>query len=161
MLCNGCVQEDTPGVTAGAAVPFQARCAMNLDLTSVHKALASLGRAIARAKEAPDDEELRDAVIQRFEFTFELAWKTLKRQLEQEVAEPASVDRLAFHDLLREAAERGLLTDVEAWMEYRRQRNITAHTYDEAKAKSVYETALRFFPDAQALVETIGGRNRA
>lgn len=134
---------------------------MRLDLTSVEKALASLQRAIARSKEAPDDEELRDAVIQRFEFTFELAWKTLKRQLEQEVAEPASVDRLAFHDLLREAAERDLLTDVEAWMEYRRQRNITAHTYDEAKAKSVYETALRFFPNAQDLLETIRRRNRA
>jgi len=134
---------------------------MQLDLTSVHKALASLGRAIVRSKKAPEDEELRDAVIQRFEFTFELAWKTLKRQLEQEVAEPASVDRLAFHDLLREAAERGLLADVEAWMEYRRQRNITTHTYDETKAKSVYETALKFFPDAQTLVEKIGGRNRA
>ena len=134
---------------------------MRLDLTSVHKALASLGRAIARSKKAPEDEELRDAVIQRFEFTFELAWKTLKRQLEQEVAEPASIDRLAFHDLLREAAERGVLADVEAWMEYRRQRNITAHTYDEAKAKSVYETALKFFPDAQTLVETIGRRNLA
>ena len=60
-----------------------------------------------------------------------------------------------------EAAERGLLADVEAWMEYRRQQNITAHTYDEAKAKSVYQTALKFFPDAQALVETIGGRNHA
>ena len=54
-----------------------------------------------------------------------------------------------------------MLEDVEAWMEYRRQRNITAHTYDEAKAKSVFQTALRFLPDAQALVETIGRRNRA
>ncbi len=94
---------------------------MILDLSAFHKALASLARAIARSRQAPEDEELRDAVIQRFEFTFELAWKTIKRQLEQEVAEPASVDRLAFHDLLREAAERGLLSDVEAWMEYRRQ----------------------------------------
>lgn len=46
-------------------------------------------------------------------------------------------------------------------MEYRRQRNITAHTYDEVKAKSVYETALKFFPAAQALVERIDRRNRA
>lgn len=134
---------------------------MVLDLSSFHKALASLGRAVARSQQAPDDEELRDAVIQRFEFTFELAWKMLKRQLEHEVAEPASVDRLAFHDLLRQAAERGLLDDVEAWMEYRRQRNITAHTYDEDKARSVYRTALKFFPDARSLNEEIGRRNRA
>ncbi len=134
---------------------------MTLDLSSFHKALASLARAIARSQQAPDDEELRDAVIQRFEFTFELAWKTMKRQLEQEVAEPASVDRLAFHDLLREAAERGLLNDVEAWMEYRRQRNVTAHTYDEDKAKSVYRSALRFYPAAMALAEEVSRRNRA
>ncbi len=134
---------------------------MRLDLTSVHKALASLGHAIGRPKRAPQNEELREAVIRRFEFTFELVWKTLKRQLEQEVAEPASVDRLAFHDLLREAAERGLLTNAEAWMEYRRQRNITAHTHNEVKANTVYDTALKFCPDAQILVEAIGRRNRA
>ncbi len=134
---------------------------MTLDLSSFHKALASLARAIARSQQAPDDEELRDAVIQRFEFTFELAWKTMKRQLEQEVAEPASVDRLGFHDLLREAAERGLLTDIETWMEYRRRRNITAHTYDQEKAKSVYRSALRFSPAAMALAEEVSRRNRA
>lgn len=134
---------------------------MPLDLSSFRKALASLARAIARSQQSLHDEELRDAVIQRFEFTFELAWKTMKRQLEQEVAEPASVDRLGFHDLLREAAERGLLADVEGWMEYRRQRNITAHTYDEDKAKSVYQTALRFCPAALALAEEVGRRNRA
>ncbi len=99
-------------------------------------------------------------MIRWFEFTFELVWKTLKRQLEQEVAEPASVDRLAFHDLLREAATRPAY-QCEAWMEYRRQRNITAHTHNEIKAKSVYDTALKFVPDAQILVEAIGRRNRA
>jgi nucleotidyltransferase substrate binding protein (TIGR01987 family) len=134
---------------------------MNLDLSSFQKALVSLDRAIVRAEQTPGDEELRDAVIQRFEYTFELAWKTLKRQLEQEVAEPASVDRLAFHDLLREAATRALVPDVEAWMEYRRQRNITSHSYDEEKARSVYRTVLRFAPDAKALAEEIGRRNRA
>ncbi len=133
---------------------------MPLDLSSFRKALASLGRAITRSQQAPLDEELRDAVIQRFECTFELAWKTLKRQLEQEVAEPSAIDRLAFHDLLLEAAERDLLADIESWMEFRRQRNITAHTYDD-KAKSVYQTAVRFYPAAVALAEEVGRRNRA
>ncbi len=134
---------------------------MRLDLSSFRKALASLGRAITRSQGALGDEELRDAVIQRFEFTFELAWKTMKRQLEQEVAEPASIDRLAFHDLLREAGERGLVADIEAWMEYRRQRNITTHTYDGDKARSVYQSALQFYPAAMALAEEVSRRNRA
>ena len=132
-----------------------------LDLSSFQRTLASLERAIVRSEKTPADEEVRDAVIQRFERAFELAWKTLKRQLEQEVAEPASVGRLSFHDLLREAAERGLVEDVEAWMEYRRQRNITAHTYDQDKARSVHRTALQFFPDAKDLCDEVSRRNRA
>ncbi len=134
---------------------------MSLDVSSFDKAMDSLSRAITRAKNAPEDEELRDAVIHRFEVTFELAWKILKRQLEWEVAEPAAVNRLAFHDLLREAAKRGLLSKVEDWMEYRTQRNITAHTYDEDKAKSVCRSAIRFHPDAMALAEEVKRRNRA
>jgi nucleotidyltransferase substrate binding protein (TIGR01987 family) len=62
---------------------------MLLDLSSFDEALASLDRAAIRAQAAPADEDLRDAVIQRFEYTYELAWKMLKRHLEQ-VAGPCS-----------------------------------------------------------------------
>ncbi|RCK80931.1 MAG: hypothetical protein OZSIB_2819 [Candidatus Ozemobacter sibiricus] len=50
-----------------------------LDLTSLEKALAALHRGLQRAQGAPDDEELRDAVIQRFEFTMDLCWKMIQR----------------------------------------------------------------------------------
>jgi hypothetical protein len=51
---------------------------MRLDLSSWKKALNSLERAIARSTASPADEELRDAVIQRFEYCYELSWKMLK-----------------------------------------------------------------------------------
>ena len=134
-------------------------CLMKLDLSSLKKAIESLTKAISRSLKEPEDEEVRDAVIQRFEYTYELCWKMLKRQLEREVPNPAEVDQWSFRDLLRTAAERGILTQIEAWFEYRRQRNLTTHVYDEKKSKSVYQTATRFLPDAQALLRALQNRS--
>jgi nucleotidyltransferase substrate binding protein (TIGR01987 family) len=131
---------------------------MALDLSSLNKVLASLERAMDRSRSAPDDKELRDAVIQRFEYTYDLCWKMLKRQLEQESANPSAVDAFSFRDLMREGAEKGMIRDVEAWLTYRGQRNITFHTYDENKAVSVHSTAFDFLPDAQDLLNELEKR---
>lgn len=131
---------------------------MKLDFSSLKKAVNSLGRAVVRAQKEPSDEELRDAVIQRFEYTYELAWKMMKRQLEQESANPSEIDRLSFRDMLRGAAEKGIISDVEEWIVYRDQRNITSHTYDEDEAKSVYNTALEFFKAAEILLSKLEKR---
>jgi hypothetical protein len=48
-----------------------------IDISSFRKAIHSLERGLARAEMAPLDEELRDRAIQRFEYTYELAWKSL------------------------------------------------------------------------------------
>lgn len=132
---------------------------MKLDLSSFEKALNSLARAIARSQEAPGDDELRDSVIQRFEYTYELSWKMLKRRLEMDSPSPETIDALNFRDLIREGAVSGLIADPEAWFEYREQRNITSHTYDEKKAAQVYRAALKFYPDAKALFDGLLRRN--
>lgn len=130
-----------------------------LDLTSLEKALSSLEQAIARSQREPLDEEVRDSVIQRFEYSYELSWKMLKRQLEIDSPTPVSVDAMGFKDMIREAAERGLITNPESWFEYRRQRNLTAHTYNEPKARQVYKTALVFIQDAKVLLNHLKQRN--
>jgi len=130
-----------------------------LDFTSLHKAVASLNRAIVRARAATDDEELRDAVIQRFEYTYELCWRMIKRSVEAEAAVPADIDALSFKALMREAAERGIIEDVTSWLVYREQRNITAHTYDAEKAHSVYQTAVEFLQAARAVLAELERRN--
>ena len=132
---------------------------MSLDLSAWIKALHSLERAIVRATAAPDDEELRDAVIQRFEYSYELSWKMLKRHLEQVLPDPALADQWSFKELIREAAERGLIAAVEPWMEYRYQRNLTSHAYDEEKARIVYRSAVAFLADSQALLQEVQRRN--
>jgi nucleotidyltransferase substrate binding protein (TIGR01987 family) len=133
---------------------------MKLDFTALSKAQASLEKAITRATAASDDEELRDAVIQRFEYTFELCWKMLKRVLESEAPVPSSVDQMSYKDLLREAAEKGILSKIEDWMEFRDQRNLTSHSYDAKKAASVFKTALIFSTESKLLLKTLKNRSK-
>ncbi|HEY5959240.1 MAG TPA: nucleotidyltransferase substrate binding protein [Polyangiaceae bacterium] len=131
---------------------------MTLDFSSLERALASLGRAIERSIREPSDEEVRDAVIQRFEYSYELSWKMLKRQLEQELPNPGDADRMSFAELMREGSERGLVARPERWLSYRYQRNITLHVYDEAKARTVHAAALEFLTDARALLTALVAR---
>lgn len=70
-----------------ASSPVRYHGGMQIDLGSLRKALSALERGIDRAEVAPLDEELWDAVIQRFEFTYELAWKSLRRVLADKAAE--------------------------------------------------------------------------
>ncbi len=132
--------------------------AASLDLSSFGNALASLKRALARSGAAgAQDEELRDACIQRFEYTFELSWKMLKRRLELDLPDSHSVDGMSFRDLVRTGAERGLLSDVDAWMLFREKRNITSHTYNAAKAAEVAAV----IPDFARLAEDLHGQLQA
>ena len=83
----------------------------------------------------------------------------VKRQIELESASPTEVDETNFRDVLRVAAEKGLIADVEAWFKYRKMRNITAHTYDHEKAQKVYQDTLIFIDDARALLQKLESRN--
>lgn len=98
-------------------------------------------------------------VIQNFEFVYEISFKMLRRQIEAEAASPTDVDESNFRDVLRVAAEKGLIADVEAWFRYRKMRNTTAHTYDHEKAQQVYQGTLLFINDARALLARLEARN--
>jgi nucleotidyltransferase substrate binding protein (TIGR01987 family) len=129
-----------------------------LDLSSLQQALAALDRGLVRWTAVPADEELRDACIQRFEFTFELSWKMLKRRLEIDLPNAQEVDRMTWRTLIRVGAEQGLVDDVDAWFIYREKRNITSHTYDAAKAAEVAAVIPRFAHDAHVLLERLQQR---
>ncbi|HTZ18471.1 MAG TPA: nucleotidyltransferase substrate binding protein [Dissulfurispiraceae bacterium] len=135
----------------GAIIRYNYR--MKLDFTPFEKALLSLERAVVRATAAPEDEELRDAVIQRFEYSMDLSWKFIQRALKH-AAIPESNIRTK-RDLFREAARLGLLADPLIWFGYYEARNETSHTYAREVAERVSAAAQRFLPQAQALLEAL------
>ena len=107
----------------------------------LEKALSALHEAIERSKKEADDEMLRDATIQRFEYSYELSWRLLKRRIEHDAATRSDIDSLSFKGLIREGAERGYISNPESWFKYRECRNLTSHTYNEINANIVYQAS--------------------
>jgi nucleotidyltransferase substrate binding protein (TIGR01987 family) len=139
---------------------------MVLDLSSLRDALATLNASLRYlASDLAADSGLRDqfraAAIQAFEFTYELAFKFVKRQLTQIVAVPATVDEMTFMQVVRAAAEAGLIADVTRFFEYREARNITSHSYDRVKAERIVAQLDRFSEDVAYLLSQLEARNRA
>lgn len=132
---------------------------MKLDFSSYEKAINSLQRVLDRSRSVPEDEDIRDACIQRFEYTYELAFKMLKRQLEQELPSREELDQLPFKEVIRVGAERGLIAAPERWFDYRNKRNITSHTYDEEKAREVFSVLSDFAADAADLLARLNARH--
>lgn len=130
---------------------------MSLDLTPLTKAIARLSEGLERIEREAGDTQLRDGLIQRFEFTYDLAHKMIRRALEQAAANPDEIDRMSFPELIRTASEQGLTgSDWTAWRTWREMRNITSHTYDEAKALLVVEGIPAFLAEAQEVARRLG-----
>jgi len=138
---------------------------MPLDLSSLREALAALNTSLRYLESDlaadPDvKDQFRAAAIQAFEFTYELAFKFMKRQLERIVPVPASVDEMTFMQVVRAAAEAGLVSDVSRFREYREARNITSHSYDRTKAQRIAAGLPRFASDVAELLTRLEARNR-
>ncbi len=107
---------------------------------------------MAETATRPGDLLARDGCIQRFEYTYELCVKSIRRQLEEMSDSPGEIDALGYKDMLRMAAERGLVRDAMPWFGFRELRNTTSHAYNPEKAAQVYSGIPAFLREAQALV---------
>lgn len=96
------------------------------------KALKRLQLAIEKCKDT-DDELLLDGLIQRFEFTTELAWKACKEQL----IEMGCVEVNGPRNVMREALSYGLIEDELTWRYILEDRNATSHVYDNDVAREI------------------------
>jgi hypothetical protein len=79
-------------------------------------------------------------------------FSSLRRVLIERSGSAEQVTDLSFNDMLRTAADAGLLTDQAAWRTWRELRNATSHAYDEVKAQQVAEGAEHFQADARDLL---------
>lgn len=122
------------------------------DYTALGRAIAQLRAGLAHASGNPQDDLLRDGVIQRFEYTYELCWKMLKRHLEAVAPSPEEADALSFRQLIRSGSERGLLrSGLDVWAEFRRARSVTSHVYEREKALEVFALIPGFLEEADDL----------
>jgi len=120
---------------------------------------APLGRAVDRLREGlarhqaePLDEQLRDGLIQRFEFTYELSHKMLRRYLQETSPSPEEVALQSFADLIRAGTAQGLLrAEWPAWRRFRDIRTRTTHTYNAATAAAVVDEIPAFLQEADHL----------
>lgn len=96
--------------------------------------------ALGRLKEAVEEyrtsqsQVVRDGVIQRFEFTCELAWKSCREYLLEE----GFVGIDSPKGTMRQAFACGLITDEQGWLGLLQARNLTSHLYSESQAQEIY-----------------------
>lgn len=130
-----------------------------IDLTALSKALAVLEEAIAywhaQAHGSGLKPHLRSAVIQSFEFSYELSLRFLRRVLMERAITADRVADLSFNDLLRLAADAALVPDPLQWRRWRDLRNRTSHSYDEQQALEVATGAEAFLRDAKSLLSRL------
>lgn len=98
-----------------------------------NRALAELGEAVELSQTRKLTKLESQGLIQAFEYTHELAWKTLKDFIE----ERGNSQIFGSKDATREAFSLGLISQGEVWMSMVNSRNQTSHTYDESTAQQI------------------------
>jgi len=115
--------------------------------SNFRKALAKLRQAVEIVSKKMDfedevDELLQEGLIQRFEYTHELAWKVMKDYAEYQ----GYTDIRGSRDAIRKALAINMIDNAQ-WMESIEDRNQMSHNYDNDTATQIYENIVRvYFP---------------
>ena len=105
------------------------------------KALSQLEKFIDKGEDLNKLEE--QGMIKAFEYTYELAWNTIKDFYENQ----AETGIQGSRDAISLAFKRGLIQDGDVWMEMLKDRNRTSHTYNEEVAEEIAEHILSLYFD--------------
>jgi nucleotidyltransferase substrate binding protein (TIGR01987 family) len=138
-----------------------------VDPSILGNALRQLETSLAylRSEMAQQDTSLRaqfrGAAIQAFEFTYEAAMSAIRRALGELPKLPLDLRSANFLDVMRVAADAGLIRDPIPFRAWRQKRNVTSHTYDESKAEEVVGGLDDFVADIRFLLVELERRNGA
>ena len=112
--------------------------------SNYQKALARLTEAVNVLNECDyvgsEQDLLKEGLIQRFEYTHELAWKVMKDYLEYQ----GYVDIRGSRDAIRKSLELDILSD-RRWMATIEARNLTSHNYDDETADNIYHEIMEIY----------------
>ncbi len=127
-----------------------------LDLSPLANAIREFESALGEQQREPERTLLRDGLIQRFEFTYSMCERMLRRFLEATASAGEEIDAMSLPTLIRTASERGLLLHGwDRWEVYRRTSNKTSRTYNEAVAVEVVELLPEFLAETKFLLERL------
>lgn len=127
----------------------------------IARCIATLEKSYEMLQQAPKDsidyELYRNSLVKGFEMTLEQSGKLLKKVLNPYFASKKSVDTLTFKDIFRQAHKHSLITEEETkrWMQYRDNRNSSAHDYGQAFAKETLSLVKKFLEDVKNLKKVI------
>lgn len=79
----------------------------------------------------------KEGIVQRFEYTFELAWNVLRDRMEHD---GITLDQISPRGVIRQAFEAKYISDAQNWLKMTTDRNLMSHTYDFAKFESVIQS---------------------
>lgn len=121
--------------------------------SNYRKALQKLNIAISVIEENSTDDKgreenknnieeiLKEGLIQRFEYTHELAWNVMKDYAEYQGNNAITGSR----DATREAFKMGLIANADGWMDMLKSRNLTSHTYNSETAEEIHKSILNLY----------------
>ena len=139
---------------------------MRLDYSALERATAQLEKSFRYlhsdlARQDPDlREQFRSATIQAFESAYGLAVKMIQRQLSQMVSDPAELRRIDFADVMRVAADAGIISDPRAFLRYREIHATASHTYSSDHAERTVDVVDGFLRDVHFLLRQLATRSR-
>lgn len=126
------------------------------NITSLENAVKRLGEILVRYQRDVSDDGIRDAVIQRFEFTYSIVLKILRKYFIERAFIVDDVEHMSFNDMIRTANNLDLLkSNLEIWTNYRNMRNLTSHTYNEEIALKVVSIIPAFYEEILYLVDKL------
>jgi len=107
---------------------------------NLQSAYQRLQHAIQINEQTPNNDLIQMALIKAFEMTFELSWKTMKDYLNYN-----GIDVKLPREVIKQAFANDIIIDGQLWMDMLEDRNLMAHTYDEARAiKAVNHICQRY-----------------
>ncbi len=119
------------------------------------RALALLREALARGPSALNQLE-KEGVVQRFEYTLELAWKTIKDYLEESGLVLTAVTP---RQVIKDAFAARILADGQTWIDMINHRNLLSHTYDPVNFEQAVDAIHRRYLAALGQVrDLLAGR---
>lgn len=127
-----------------------------LDITPLAKALMRLVEGYDRYLLDISDTQIRDGLIQRFEFTYEISHKMIKRNLEMTSPSPKMYDGMPFPDLIRSANEQHWLKgNWNTWKIFREMRALGTQTYLDDVANQIVKGIPDFIDEASLLLQRL------